>query len=73
MSEDEVSERTRRAEQRREFRRLLDASSLGTPGAQAMRKRGAGQELNADEQKAADAELAALERDLTPSRKRDDP
>lgn len=65
MGEDFVehpTERMQEAERRREFRRLLDASSLGTPGAQAMRKRGRGEELTSEEEAAVVDELRELER-----------
>lgn len=52
------------AESRREFRRLLDASSLGTPGAKALIKHGRGEELTSEEAEAMDAEMARLDDEL---------
>ena len=59
------TERILAAERRRELRALLDAGSLGSPGAQIMR-RTAGRDvaLTPDEQGAVDAEMADLEREL---------
>lgn len=65
-----VSQRTASAEERRAFRFLLESSSLGTPGARAMRKRGAGEELTAEEEVAVEDEFRDLDRAIRPARRR---
>lgn len=67
MSEDEVPPRVRAAEERRRFRELIEASSLGTPGAAAVRKRGAwdlnvpgAEEPSDEENRLADEEIKRL-------------
>lgn len=57
------------AEARREFARLLDASSLGTPGAKALRKygrisMGSDERMTPDEVAAMDAEMQSLDDEL---------
>ena len=62
---DDLPPRVRAAEERRRMRELLERSSLGTPGAQALRKIGAW-ELGvpgASEPTAEDHRLAAAELD----------
>ncbi len=49
------------AESRRRMRALIEDSSLGTAGAQALRKRAAGEALTPDEEIVAAAEMASLE------------
>jgi hypothetical protein len=48
----------RASEDRRAFEELIERSSLGTPGAVALRKVGRGKPLTSEEQRAADAEVA---------------
>lgn len=52
------------AESRRQFRALIDASSLDTPGALAIRKRGRGEALTPAEEAAADQEMRDLDHAL---------
>lgn len=40
MNDDDIPPRVKAAEERRAFRELLERSSLGTPGAKALRKIG---------------------------------
>jgi hypothetical protein len=68
MTEDELPPRVRAAEERRHFRELLERSSLGTPGAVALRKIGAwalrvpGAEMpTTEDQRLAGAEIAQIE------------
>lgn len=58
------------AEARREFRALLDASSLGTPGAKALRKygriaMGSAEVMTMDELRVMDAEMRQLDEMMT--------
>jgi hypothetical protein len=72
-SDEDFPPRVRAAEERRRMRELLDASSLGTPGAKALRRIGqwtlgvpGAERPTAEDHRLAEAELAQA----GPSRKR---
>lgn len=67
MDEERKADRARRAEarqRRKELERMIEDSSLGTPGAQALRKKGRGEPLTLQERALAETEIARLEKEL---------
>ena len=65
-----MSERERQSWDRRRFRDLLNASSLGVPGVKARIRRDQGHALTPDEEAAAAADERELDRALSARRRR---